>query len=234
MPNFRQHTVLHTFLALGILFSADAARAASANYQVRFEVDWSAATHPGAYPANAHFSTLIGASHRHDVSLWQPGVLASPGIKQMAETGGITLLTNQLQTMIAAAQVSALFTGAGPAAPGLGTISQISIDESFPEVSLVTMIAPSPDWFVGVHNVPLIAAGRWQQSVSVSLEAYDSGTDSGAMFVAPDLESVPHVPIALVQEVPLNVAPIGRLVFTLLSASGEPDRLFGDGMETAP
>jgi hypothetical protein len=93
------------------------------------------------------------------------------------------------------------------------------------------MIAPSPDWFVGVHNVPMIASGSWRQSISIALDSYDSGTDSGVTFVAPNLATTPHVPIGLVQEVPLNVAPVGRFVFTLLSSTGSPDRLFADGME---
>jgi hypothetical protein len=230
---FARASFVRTWLVLGVVCCTPIAHAATATYQVRFEADWSATTHQGAFTTNnPHFSTLIGASHGHSVRVWQPGTLASPGIKVMAETGGTSMLINEMQSLITAGQASSIFTGAGPGSPGQSTINSITIDEAFPDVSLVTMIAPSPDWFIGVHNLPMIAEGSWRQSIAMSLQAYDAGTDSGTTFTAPDLESVPHVAIALVQDVPLNNAPIGRFIFTLISSSGTPDRLFADGMET--
>jgi hypothetical protein len=218
-------------LLISFLATSPSILAASATYQVRFEATWSAATHPGAYPGNAHFSSLIGGTHLPIVKLWQPGALASVGIEQMAERGGILMLTEQLQALIANRQAGSVFNGNAVASPGISTIAQISVDEEFPELSLVTMVAPSPDWFVGVHNLPMIVAGQWRPTFSVELLAYDAGTDNGATFTAPDIEAEPHTAIGFVQEVPLNQAPLGRFVFTLLSASGQPDLLFVDGME---
>ena len=58
-----------------------------ATYTVTFTATWSAETHPYEFPAGAHWSGLIGASHSSGVTFWAIGELASAGIQQMAETG---------------------------------------------------------------------------------------------------------------------------------------------------
>jgi hypothetical protein len=65
------------------------------------------------------------------------------------------------------------------------------------------MIAPSPDWFVGVHDLPLIGAdGEWVDSLSIELLPYDSGTDDGVNFTSPNADSDPQVPILRIAETP--------------------------------
>jgi hypothetical protein len=207
----------------------------TATYQIRFESDWSATTHPGAYPANAHYSALIGASHKHGVRLWFPGMLATPGIESMAETGGTGVLTNEIQSLMAAGFAASVINGSGAVSPGTATINNVLVGEDFPEISLVTMLAPSPDWFTGVHGVSMIANAQWRSTFVVDLFPYDSGTDNGLTFTALDIEAVPHTPIIRVADVPSlnNGTPLGRFFFSLQSNSGQPNSLFIDGMETA-
>jgi len=51
-------------LALGAVLAASTAQAAdTAQYEVKFNATWSAATHPLDYPGDAHFSGIIGATH---------------------------------------------------------------------------------------------------------------------------------------------------------------------------
>ena len=53
------------------------------------------------------------------------------------------------------------------------------------------MISPSPDWFLGVHDLSLCntTTGKWQDSVKRDLFPYDSGTDDGKTFVSnPDIQ----------------------------------------------
>lgn len=61
------------------------------------------------------------------------------------------------------------------------------------------MIAPSPDWFVGVHDFDLCneTSGRWLNSRARDLPLYDSGTDSGARFTSDDNITSPPVKIHL-------------------------------------
>ena len=66
------------------------------------------------------------------------------------------------------------------------------------QLSLVSMLAPSPDWFVGLHGVELMHGGDWVESLTVPAHAYDAGTDSGGSYLSPDADVTPHLPIARV------------------------------------
>ena len=138
----------------------------SARYRVEFIASWSEATHPhpgGEFPAaSAHFSPLIGAVHNSDVAFWATGELASVGIEQMAETGATGLLTGEILTAIDDGSALAVVGGAGAVSPGSTVIGEVNISAGYPLVTFVTMIAPSPDWFVGISGESLLSVdGQW-------------------------------------------------------------------------
>ncbi|MCB9149802.1 MAG: spondin domain-containing protein [Caldilineaceae bacterium] len=88
-------------------------------------------------------------------------------------------------------------------------------------LTLVTMVAPSPDWFVGVHNLSLLDEhGEWLASGSVTLYPYDAGSDNGATYGAPNDDANPKQPIAanISGESPFSTAPMGTLTFLRLDA----------------
>ena len=59
-----------------------------AKYKLDFYATWSSMTHPGGgFPSNGHFSSLVGASHNGSYTMWAPGILATPGVKLVAEAG---------------------------------------------------------------------------------------------------------------------------------------------------
>lgn len=185
-------------------------------YRVTFTSTWSAETHHHTnFPAGAHFSPLIGATHNLSATFWLSGTLASPGIEQMAETGGTTVLRNE----ITAVGVAARETLSGPGlatATGSVAIPTFSASRSHPLVTLVTMIAPSPDWFVGVHDLSLLnEQGQWRDTVVVTLYPYDAGSDDGADYTSADQEPVTHQPITEIRgQTPFSTAPIGTFTFT--------------------
>ncbi len=184
-------------LALGILCAAmpGVASAQTTEYEVTFESTWSAATHPIDFPPNPHFSGLIGGSHSDQVSFWDEGELASLGIKNMAETGSKTALTQEVQAAITAGTADAVLSGGGIASsPGSVTLT-FDVDAAFPLVTLVSMLAPSPDWFVGVSGLSLRESGEWIPQLVVVLVVYDAGTDSGMSYGSPNQPTVPPVPI---------------------------------------
>lgn len=185
-------------------------------YRVTFTSTWSAETHPHAnFPAGAHFSPLIGATHNLSATFWLSGTLASPGIEQMAETGGTTALRSEITAAGAAARET--LSGPGLAtATGNVTIAAFSASRSHPLVTLVTMIAPSPDWFVGVHDLSLLdAQGQWRDRVVVTLYPYDAGSDDGADYTSADREPATHQPITEIRgQTPFSTAPIGTFTFT--------------------
>jgi len=220
-------------LGLTVAIANVANAGVDATYSVRFESDWSSATHPPALPPNSHFSPLIGATHNPSVFVWSPGVLASAGVQQMAETGDSSVLSNEVNDLISAGLADQVVTGPSMSStPMTVQINSLSVAEEFSLLSLVTMIAPSPDWFVGVHDVALIRDAAWVTSLSLDLHAYDAGTDNGTTFTAPNAPSNPRVPVALSSDAPFdNGVPLGRFVITLVTSSGPPDRLFSDSLE---
>jgi hypothetical protein len=74
---------------------------------------------------------------------------------------------------------------------------EFDISQAFPLVTLVTMVAPSPDWFVGVTSLELFRNGQWVDEVRVDLSAHDAGTDSGPTYRSPDQATIPRQPISL-------------------------------------
>jgi hypothetical protein len=196
------------------------------SYVAEFAAEWSAATHPGAYPAGAHFSRLIGGVHNGEVSFWTPGGLASPGIEQMAEVGGVSLLRGEVESAIDAGAAAAVILGAGVNSPGSTTVA-FDVTSELPLVTLVTMVAPTPDWFVGVHGLDLRAGDGWKDETSVSLYAYDAGTEEGTGFSLNNPATVPPAPIDLLA-FPLAPSdpPLATLTFTRVPEAADFD---GDG-----
>lgn len=185
-----------------------------ATYTITFTSTWRAETHPG-FPDGAHFSPLIGASHNVSATFWLTDTLASAGMEQMAETGGTSMLRSEFTA--AGAAVRMLITGPGLAtSPDQVTLPAFTMSHSHPLVTLVSMIAPSPDWFVGVHDLSLLdETGAWQDQLVVTLVPYDAGTDDGADYTAPDQEPAVHHAIAQISgQPPFSTAPLGTFTFT--------------------
>ncbi len=195
------------------------AATASARYEARFDATWSASTHPIAFPANAHWSALIGGTHDASVSFWSPGALASQGIKDMAERGLTAPLATEVQTAIAASHAGIVIQGGGISPPPGTVTATFDIAQQFPLATIVSMGAPSPDWFVGVSGLPLFVGGDWLNRVVVPLFAYDAGTDSGTSYASPNQVTSPAQVIATSSAAPfVNGAPLGILTFTRVDA----------------
>ena len=206
---------LTVLASLTLLLSASFALG-QATYEVNFEATWSRDNHPGNYPSNAHFSPLIGATHNSDVVIWNDGGLATGGFEDMAETGGTGTLNSELSRARRDGTVMNILRGAGIDSPGSTNFS-FEVERSHSLVSLVTMVAPSPDWFLGVHNLDLVQDGRWVESISVDLFSYDAGTDSGTAFTSGNLDTNPAEPITLLGA-PLEGTPaMGTFTFNLIA-----------------
>ena len=189
----------------------------TARYRITFDARWSTSTHPLDIPANAHFSSLIGGTHGSGATFWGEGALASTGIKDMAERGRITPLDQEVQRAISAGTAEYLLTGASIPQSPASTSFEFSVSQRFPLVTLVTMVAPSPDWFVGVAGLPLFEGGQWLEARPVELDPWDAGTDSGQSFSSPDVLTSPPAPISRILTAPLSpngqVTPLGRFTF---------------------
>jgi len=190
----------------------------NARYKLTFNASWSAQTHPNDFPSSSHFSGLIGMTHNGNTLLFAKGEIASDGIKNMAETGSKNPLETEIQDIISNGIGNTLISGDG-INPSPGEVSlEFDISSSHSMVSVVSMVAPSPDWFVSVSNINLIENNEWVTSKTITVDIYDAGTDDGGTFLSPDNPTVPRVTIFEITTPPLAVnnvvAPLGTITFT--------------------
>lgn len=188
-----------------------------ARYIVTFDSTWSPETHPDDWPFDAHYSGLIGGTHSSRVSFWQEGQLASPGIQLMAEKGRKTPLDQEVGAAIAAGNAEFVLSGDALSGSPRSVSLEFDIGVNFPLVTLVTMVAPSPDWFVGVSGLSLLPNGQWADEVVATLFPWDAGTDSGITYAAENFETLPAQPIRRLLGFPVAVngvvAPFGTMTF---------------------
>jgi hypothetical protein len=170
----------------------------AATYQVVFNTTWNETNFPTNFPLDRHFSDLFGATHNGQVRFWEVGQFASVGIENMAELGSNSELLNEIQSAIN--EGKAEFTLSGDyIPPSTDEVSlRFDISESYPLVTLVSMLAPSPDWFVGIHDLNLYEGGTWKEEVTVNLSVYDAGTDDGTLYTSSDNEPISHGVITLI------------------------------------
>jgi hypothetical protein len=183
----------------------DTVPAASARYRITFEAVWSRDTHPTEIPPVPHFSGLIGATHKEATRFWELGRPSSNGIKNMAEEGSKSPLDVEIMAAIAEGGAEHLISGDGiPRSPGTATV-ELEVSRAQPFLTLVSMVAPSPDWFVGVSALSLIENGDWLPERVIALRPYDAGTDSGTTFLSANRPTQPREPISHLQQGPLVV-----------------------------
>jgi len=187
-----------------------------ARYSISFESHWSQGGH-GNLPNTAHWSRLVGATHDHTVEFVKAGTLASPGIKDIAEKGQNSVFFEEVQAAINAKQAYLKIDGPSlNTADGLIEISSVEVSKNYPLLSLVSMIAPSPDWIIAVDGVSLIDQGTWIDEVVVDLYPYDAGTDSGLNYTSANSNTDPAEPIKSLENVsPFSQQRIGTLRITL-------------------
>lgn len=210
MPHHRPSLLALAVLALAL---GGPASGGAADYEVTFEALWNDVDHPTGFPVNPHFSPIIGASHDAGDSYWEPGAEASSAIEAVAEQGDRA----QLEAIIDASPnvLDKIVHPSGFASPGVVGPLTFSVDTSHPFVSLVSMIAPSPDWFVGVHGLDLREGAGFASTLVVDLFAYDAGTEEGTAFSGSNPASPPGGVITLVDQAQIfgGTSPVARLTF---------------------
>lgn len=229
----RRISVLIVVLCLLAVAAAPvfAAPTETAQYRVTFRATWSQSTHPTQFPTNrAHFSGLIGGVHNNNVSFWGPGQIASDGIEVMSERGGTSPLDSEIQAAINAGTARSIVRGGGIAVSPGNASANFTASLDHPLLTLVSMVAPSPDWFLGVHDYSLMENGDWIQERVVQLFSYDAGTDSGNTFITGDINTNPPAPISLITNGPLaNGVPLGTFTITRLDTPPGPALELRDG-----
>jgi len=189
-----------------------------AEYRIVVRSTWTRANHPFEYPTGAHFSGLIGASHNANYSIFAVGRRPTPGLERLSEEGKHSPLDAEIRAAISAGNALAMFETAGLKNFRDSLVATVQVDPAHPMVSVVNMVAPSPDWFTGASSVNLAENGAWVKSRTLILPAYDSGGDDGKTYKAPDRNTNPKKPTSRAATrhfvVKGKVRPVATLVFT--------------------
>ena len=93
---------------LGVVVLASPALAMQTQYEISFEARW---TSDLPRPSSAHFTQLVGATHNNSASLFDVGASASPGVEQVAETGGTSIIRSEINSLIATGRADRLVLG---------------------------------------------------------------------------------------------------------------------------
>jgi len=161
-----------------------------AYYSVKLRGTWRPENTPGiAYPGNAHFSPLIGLVHTDGFRHFEDGSPASFGLEDLAETGSTDDVLNNYVIMVNEGFTSMVDSVVGPTDEGsdaLGESYELSfrVTEDYPMVSFLSMVAPSPDWFVASRvNFCDGSTGKWATGYhTASSSLFDAGTEEGMEF----------------------------------------------------
>ena len=210
----------------GILWAAPPAAvqdggAAAATYEVTFEGNWTLESTPGGVVAGAHFTTLIGAVHNDDVTFWQSGGRASPGVENVAELG----VTSRFESEVNASPQAAALIKQSIASGGTASATfSIDVTRDHPLVTLLSMIGPSPDWFVGISGRPLLdGSGQWLARDEVELFPYDAGTEEGDEFSLSNPATDPQGVITSIRGTgKFSNQRMARLTFVLTTTQTRP------------
>jgi hypothetical protein len=195
-----------------------------ARYEVSFVPTWNPATHPVEYPfAHAKKGLLtpaIGATHNSGYAIFAPGTQPTPGLERLSEKGKHSPLDTEIQQAIKQGNAKSLirFSQGSPGPVHRTIAATFDITEDSPLVSIVGMIAPSPDWFYGVSSVELWKDGRWVPTLAVPAYAWDSGGDGGTTYLAEDRDLNPKQATRMAETSHFvsdgRACPVGCFVFT--------------------
>jgi len=139
-----------------------------------------------------YFTPLLVTAHPSTTHLYQPGTAASANLQAMAEGGAITGLSTDV-TNVGADIAAANATPLAPGTTATATFTATAVGNT--HLSIVGMLLPTNDGFVGLDALPLpTAAGVY----TYYLNAYDAGTEANNELIngggAPGVLGIPADP----------------------------------------
>lgn len=136
-----------------------------------------------------YFTPLLVAAHTPDASLFEVGETASTELQAMAEGGSLDGLIAIGESVSANAQAN---PAGGLLGPGMSTSTMITNDDGNSVLSIVGMMLPTNDGFVGLDNWTIpTEAGTY----TVYLNAYDAGTEANDELRGSGAPGEPGMPV---------------------------------------
>lgn len=153
----------------------------TATFRLTITSNWNQVDHLSV-PGSAHFSPVVVASHNSNYSVFAPGSKATSGFELVAEIGNASRLRREIRDEMRKGNVGDLVVTSNQFVlqEPVQTLD-ITVSKDHPYISLVSMIAPSPDWVIGIASTKLYTkeAGFCETIITKDLFAYDAGTEEG-------------------------------------------------------
>lgn len=175
-------------------------------------------------PSSAHFSPMVCSVSLSPV-MFQEGMQSSPGFKSIAESGNPNTLLRELSEnteVMSNFELRGTSVGTSTGTIASSAQSVTAVGDTAIWLACVTMIAPSPDWVVGIPSRNLCDEfeGTSGGSFEVNLMAYDAGTKNGESYTGGSSSTDPQTPLAMRTEGVVNT--YGWMRVTIESATPAP------------
>ncbi|XP_065219316.1 spondin-1-like isoform X2 [Planococcus citri] len=157
-----------------------------AKYELKFEGMWTRQSHPLYFPGNVwttRFSDVIGSSHGTSYRFWKESEMASQGLIDFLDNEN----TTTLETEIKSNETRTVIKAKGLRYPNITgkTFAVFRVDKNHHLLSIISLIIPSPDWFVGVSGLELCNKTEWIPDKIIDLYPYDLGLYDGLQYTSP-------------------------------------------------
>jgi hypothetical protein len=178
-----------------------------ARYTIEITGKWTAPDF--TIPVGVHFTSVAGMVHNNSTYLWRIGTRASLGVENVAETGSTTNLRSEIDSIVGKGLAISLVVINAPSPNGKSK-SAIYCNSNFSRISLQSMIAPSPDWFIGLDAFNLYPNNQWISDTTINLYVNDAGTEDGDVFGYSNPATIPQENIHLLSSEKATVLSNGN------------------------
>lgn len=217
MTRYNFVLLIASLVLLSTASLAEKACKRDATYELTFKYLWSGMYNFSDVPRDAHFSPLVAFSHSGRYPAFAKYGVASDGVKLVAETGATSIIESELRSAMEMGQVKDIqIDNAIPDGDGMATVV-LTVNCSFPFISAITMVAPSPDWIVPLFREPLLKRKnmmRYKKITMGQIAVWDAGTDSGMNLTSANMPSDPIENIAPLEAHPFYSMPIANYTIT--------------------
>jgi len=170
-------------------------------YLCVFENQWSASRHPKHFPTgdaflSVHWTKQILVAHDSSYSMWQEGSFASKGVEKLAELGGVSDIVTELRDHDYSYGIG--YDKYVYSQDPTVTFDPLTMTWNRRYISVLSKLAPSPDWFAGFHDFDAVDenTNTWYQQFIIPLFSYDAGTEDGINYDTVNKATDPVQPIS--------------------------------------
>ncbi len=183
--------MIKTIIALTILsHQLTSACTDNMTYKVTLKVNWPE-TPASIYPEGAdgstidqHVTPMALISHASTVNLWQTGQSASEQVAEVAVSGKTDKIETLFKSLLDAntATDDCFLSKLNDRDDDDSCNIEFTPTNSF--LSGIAMLAPSPDWFIGVSALDMCdtTTNKWKTTGTVKLYGYDAGVRTGTTW----------------------------------------------------